>query len=94
MIMVKDWIIKHPNIIASPITDDTLLVKDEVTGKILFISIFIPFILLTWILLLFYWIAKKTKMIGKYLLQTSVRDLHNNFIKSELDGGLECVWKG
>ena len=33
-------------------------------------------------------------MVGKYLLQTSVRELHNDLIKSELDSGLECVRKG
>ena len=35
MIKVQDWITKHPNIIASPITDDTLLVKEEFAGKYL-----------------------------------------------------------
>ena len=33
-------------------------------------------------------------MVGKYVLQTSVRELYNYLIKSELDGRHECVWKG
>ena len=33
MIQIQDWILKHPNVIHSPITADTLLIKDEFTGK-------------------------------------------------------------
>ena len=33
MIQIQDWIMKHHNIIHSPITEDTLLVNDEYTGK-------------------------------------------------------------
>ena len=33
MIQIQDWILKHPNEIHSPITIDTLLIKDEFTGK-------------------------------------------------------------
>ena len=33
-------------------------------------------------------------MVGKYLLQTSVREFHNDLIKTELNSWLECVWKG
>ena len=32
MIKVQDWIMKYRNIIASPITNDILRVKDKVTG--------------------------------------------------------------
>ena len=32
MIQIQDWILKHPNVIHSPITADTLLIKDE-SGK-------------------------------------------------------------
>ena len=37
-------------------------------------------------------IGKKTKRVGKLLLQTSVRELHNDLIKSEKLGGLPTVW--
>ena len=33
-------------------------------------------------------------MVGKYLLQTSIGELHDDPIKTELDGGLECVLEG
>ena len=33
MIQIHDWIVKHHNLIHSPITEDTLLVKDEYIGK-------------------------------------------------------------
>ena len=32
-------------------------------------------------------------MVGKYVLQISVREF-NDLIKSELNGELECLWKG
>ena len=41
---------------------------------------------------LFSFIGKKTKKVGKLLLQTSVRELHNDLIKSEKLGGLPSVW--
>ena len=31
-IKIQDWILKHPNVIHSPIIADTLLIKDESTG--------------------------------------------------------------
>ena len=37
-------------------------------------------------------IGKKTKRVGKLLLHTSVRELHNDLIKSEKLGGLPTVW--
>ena len=46
MIKVKDWIMKHPNIISSPITNDTLFVKDEVTGRYLYLLIFVKYFIL------------------------------------------------
>ena len=33
MIQMQDWILKNPNVIHSPRTSDTLLIKDESTGK-------------------------------------------------------------
>ena len=65
-------------------------------GYVRFFGVFIfsTFILLTWILLLFYWIDKKNEIVGKYLIQTSVREFYDDIIKTELDGGLECVWNG
>ena len=33
MIKVRDWDLKHSNVVASPIANDTLLVKDEETCK-------------------------------------------------------------
>ena len=33
MIQIQDWIVKHHNVIHSPITENTLLIKDECTGK-------------------------------------------------------------
>ena len=47
MIKIQDWILKHSNGVVSPIIDGTLQVKDEETAKILFVSIFNTFILLT-----------------------------------------------
>ena len=41
MIKVQDWIMKHLNIIASPIKNNTLLVKDEVIGTYLYLFIFV-----------------------------------------------------
>ena len=34
MIKVQDWVLKHSNVVTSPITSDTLLVKNEKTGEI------------------------------------------------------------
>ena len=33
MIEIQDWILKHPNVIHLPITADTLLIKNDFTGK-------------------------------------------------------------
>ena len=41
IIKVQDWIMKHLNMIDSPITNDTLLVKDEVKGTYLYFFIFV-----------------------------------------------------
>ena len=41
IIKVQDWIMKHLNMIDSPITNDTLLVKDEYTGKYFYLFIFV-----------------------------------------------------
>ena len=93
MIQIQDWILKHPNVIHSPITIDTLLIKDEFTGKYFqFVSIWYSFTILTIILIYLLLIGKKTKRVGKLLLQTSVRELHNDLIKSEKLGGLPTVW--
>ena len=40
MIQIQDWILKHPNVIHLPITADTLLVKDESTGKYFYFVLF------------------------------------------------------
>ena len=68
-VMIQDWIIKHPSIVASPITSDSILERDYVTGK-------------------------KTNIIGKYLMQISIRELQNDLIKSKNEGELSEVWKG
>ena len=31
--MIHEWIIKHPFVVVSPIAKDTILVRDELTGK-------------------------------------------------------------
>ena len=31
--MIQEWIIKYPSVVASPIVKDTILVRDELTGK-------------------------------------------------------------
>ena len=41
MIQIRDLIIKHYNVIDSPITEDTLLVKDECTGKYFYLFLFV-----------------------------------------------------
>ena len=41
MIQIQDWILKHPNVIHPPITADTLLIKDESTGKYCFSFLFV-----------------------------------------------------
>ena len=33
MIQIQDWVVRHHNVIHSPIIEDTLLVKDECIGK-------------------------------------------------------------
>ena len=33
MIQIQDWIVKYHSVIHSPITEDTLLIKGECTGK-------------------------------------------------------------
>ena len=92
MIQIQDWILKHPNVIHSPITADTLLIKDESGKYFQFVSIWYSFTILTIILIYLLLIGKKTKRVGKLLLQTSVRELHNDLIKSEKLGGLPSVW--
>ena len=68
-ILIQNWIIQHPSIVASPIAKDTILVRDKLTGK-------------------------KDQRVGKYLIQTSIRELHNDLIKSKNKGGLNEVWNG
>ena len=36
MIQIQNWIVKHYNVIQSSITENTLLIKDECTGKYLY----------------------------------------------------------
>ena len=38
--------------------------------------------------------GNKDRREGKYLIQISIRELHNNLIKSKNEGGLEEVWNG
>ena len=38
--------------------------------------------------------GKKTQRVGKYLIQISIRELHNDLIKSKNEGGLSEVWNG
>ena len=40
MILIQDWILKHPNVIHSPIIADTLLIKDESTGNYFYLFLF------------------------------------------------------
>ena len=51
--MIQEWIIKYPSVVASPIVNDTILVRDKLTGK-------------------------KNQRVGKYLIQISIRELHND----------------
>ena len=41
MIQIQDWIVKHHNVINSPITEDTLRIKDECTGQYLHLFLFV-----------------------------------------------------
>ena len=41
MIKVQDWILKHPIVVASPITNDTLLVKNIESGKIFYFLLYL-----------------------------------------------------
>ena len=41
VIQIQNWIAKYYNVIDSPITEDTLLVKDECTGKYLYLFLFV-----------------------------------------------------
>ena len=66
--MIHEWIIKHPFVVVSPISKDTILVQD-VTGK-------------------------KNQRVGKYLIQISIRELHNDLIKSKNEEYLSEVWNG
>ena len=36
--------------------------------------------------------GKKNQRVGKYLIQISIRELHNDLIKSKSEGGLNEVW--
>jgi hypothetical protein len=66
---VQCWITEHLMVVDSPISNDTLLIFDETTGK-------------------------KTKRVGKLLLQIPVRELHNDLVaaaeKGELPGVLDA----
>ena len=67
--LIQNWIIKHPSVVASHIAKDTLLVRDMITGN-------------------------KDRRVGRYLIQISIRELHNDLIKSKNEGSLEEVWNG
>ena len=41
VIQIQDWIVKHHNVIHSPITEDTLLIKDECIGKYFHLLLFV-----------------------------------------------------
>jgi hypothetical protein len=56
------WIVDHPHVIPSPISNDTLLVFNPVT--------------------------QTKERVAKLLLEIPVRELHNDLIKTVLDGGL------
>ena len=36
--------------------------------------------------------GKQNQRVGKYLIQISIRELHNDLIKSKSEGGLNEVW--
>ena len=38
--------------------------------------------------------GKQNQRVGKYLIQISIRELHNDLIKSKNEGGLDEVWNG
>ena len=38
--------------------------------------------------------GNKDRRVGKYLIQISIRELHNDLIKSKNEGCLEEVWNG
>ena len=38
-------------------------------------------------------VGKMTNMVVKYLIQVSIREVHNDLIKSKNEGGLSEVWK-
>ena len=38
--------------------------------------------------------GNKDRRVGKYLIQISIRELHNDLIKSKNEGGLDKVWNG
>ena len=40
MIQIQDLILKHPNVIHSPIIADTLFIKDESTGEYFYLILF------------------------------------------------------
>ena len=41
MIQIQHWIVKHHNVIHSPITQDTLLINDYCTGKYCYLFLFV-----------------------------------------------------
>jgi hypothetical protein len=60
---VRKWITEHPMVVDSPISNDTLKIHDEETGK-------------------------KTKTVGKLLLQIPIRELHNDLVLAAEKGDL------
>ena len=44
MIQIQDWIVKHHNVIHSPIIEDTLLIKDEYIGKYFHLFLFVIYL--------------------------------------------------
>ena len=76
MIKVQYRILNHTNVVGSPITNDTLLIIDKDTGKIIYLFTLKYFNISNIILVSFI----------EYFIE-----LHNDIIKTELHGGIACV---
>ena len=64
--MIQELIVKHSSVVATAIVQDTISVRDKLTGK-------------------------RNQRVGKYLIQISIRESHNDLIKSKNEGGLSEV---
>ena len=75
---------KYTYIVVSPIANDILLIIDEDIGA--YFGLFEYKILKHYYLNFYFihFIGKFTKVVGIYSLNTSLRELHNDFIKIEL----------